>query len=66
MQAACGPGQDAGPDYLVLPYRQPEQEAGEWQLRNPDTGEDLIRYRLYDCKRVVTGPTVSTRGVAGP
>ena len=66
MQAACGPGQGAAPDYLVLPYRQPEEEAGEWQLRNPDTGEDLVRYRLYDCKRVLAGATASKRGRASP
>lgn len=53
MRLACGPGKDAGPDYLVLPYRQPQRAAGQWVIMDPVEREPAITYYLYPCSTVM-------------
>lgn len=55
MRAACGPGAIEGPDYLVLPYRQPQPSLGTWAVTDPATGAPVITFHLYRCEDVMAG-----------
>lgn len=55
MRKACSPGHDQNrsPDYIVLPYEQPQRHAGEWTLHDPGNHRKIARYWLYECKSVM-------------
>ncbi|HSD15665.1 MAG TPA: hypothetical protein VLC71_00205 [Thermomonas sp.] len=55
MQQACGAGALPRPDYLVLPYRQPQRSLGSWTMEDTSTGEAIATYWLYRCTDVMTG-----------
>lgn len=55
MRHACAAGLVARPDYMVLPYRQPQKSMGSWSIMDPATGEPAITYWLYDCDMVARG-----------
>lgn len=50
---ACGSGPTPPPDYLVLPYRQPQRDRGSWSITDPATGEAAVTYWLYACPDLV-------------
>lgn len=53
MRQACASGQDLRPDYIVLPYLQPQRAAGSWTLVDPVTHEAMETFRLYRCQDVM-------------
>lgn len=53
MRTACNPGSTRRPDYIVLPYRQPQRAAGHWDFIDPTTGRSSITYWLYSCDQVM-------------
>lgn len=59
LRHACAPPDGGqGPDYLVLPYDQPQPAIGKWDIADPVTGQTAIRWRLYSCSALlrVLGP----------
>ena len=63
MHQACAPGSDRRPDYIVLPYRQPQRAAGSWTILDPVTRDALETFRLYRCSDVMED-LQATRGTA--
>jgi hypothetical protein len=55
MKRACAPGKDVSPDYIVLPYRQPQPEVGAWTIMDPTTHDAVVIWRLYRCEDVMAG-----------
>jgi len=53
MRNACQPGPTRRPDYMVLPYRQPQQSEGHWDFIDPATGKPAVSYWLYSCAQVM-------------
>ena len=53
MGQACAPGSDRHPDYIVLPYMQPQQAAGSWTILDPVTRDVMKTFRLYRCSDVM-------------
>jgi hypothetical protein len=53
MRQACAPGPDPRPDYIVLPYAQPQRAAGSWTLVDPVTRDVMETFRLYRCRDVM-------------
>ena len=53
MRHACIPGPDIRPDYVVLPFKQPQHEAGKWSIKDPVEAEPAVTYWLYACKDVM-------------
>jgi len=53
MHKACGPGRNKGPDFLVLPYPQPQRAAGIWTIMDPVAQEPAVTYRLFRCSDVL-------------
>lgn len=53
MRQACAPGTDRHPDFLVLPYPQPQPAMGSWSIRDPRTGEASETFKLYRCSDVM-------------
>lgn len=53
MRQTCGPGDSMAPDYLVLPFKQPQRALGSWSIRDDATGETLAEYWLYGCAQVM-------------
>ncbi|KRG86340.1 hypothetical protein ABB33_04025 [Stenotrophomonas acidaminiphila] len=49
LRQACAVKPVPGPDYLVLPIRQPQQAAGSWAITNPRTGQPALVYWIYSC-----------------
>jgi hypothetical protein len=56
MQSACGTSPLPKPDYLVLPYRQPQPSLGAWTMKDDATGEAMATYWLYRCSDVAPPP----------
>lgn len=53
LRHACAPPDGGtGPDYLVLPYDQPQPALGKWDIADPATGGTAITWRLYSCKGI--------------
>ena len=53
LRHACAPPDGGkGPDYLVLPYDQPQPALGKWDIADPVTGGTAITWRLYSCKGI--------------
>lgn len=48
LSRVCKPGPTSAPDYLILPYEQPQDSSGEWEVLRLATG-DSMTYRLYSC-----------------
>ena len=53
MRQACAPAGDRHPDYIVLPYMQPQQAAGSWTILDPVTRDVMETFRLYRCSDVM-------------
>jgi len=53
LRRACAPGQQRGPDYLILPYAQRQPVLGTWTIADPATGQPAATYRLHSCKDVM-------------
>ena len=53
MRQACAPGADRHPDYIVLPYEQPQHAAGTWTIIDPATRDADVTWRLYRCTDVM-------------
>ena len=53
MGQACAPGSDRHPDYIVLPYRQPQRAVGSWAILDPVTRDVMETFRLYRCSDVM-------------
>lgn len=53
MRQACAPGGDRHPDYIVLPYLQPQRAAGSWTIPDPVTRDVMETFRLYRCSDVM-------------
>jgi len=53
MRTACQPGPTRRPDYMVLPYRQPQHPLGHWDFIDPVTGQSAVTYWLYSCDQVM-------------
>jgi hypothetical protein len=54
MRQACVPGSDRHPDYIVLPYKQPQRAVGSWTIMDPATHDAEVTWRLYRCTDVMT------------
>jgi len=52
---ACSATTRRAPDFVVLPYPQPEPARGSWGIEDPTTGEVLAVYRLYACSDITRG-----------
>jgi hypothetical protein len=63
MQQACTPGEDKHPDYIVLPYKQPQRNAGAWTIMDPVTQDVEVTWRLYRCTDVMAD-LQSSKGTA--
>lgn len=57
MRQACAPGPDRRPDFLVLPYPQPQRATGSWSIPDPRTGGELETFTLYRCSDVMAYAT---------
>lgn len=57
MQTACAPshGGPPAPDYLILPYRQPQPAIGQWTVRLDSPDEPVRTYWLYACQSIRDG-----------
>lgn len=53
MRLTCAPGPEGAPDYLVLPFHQPQRALGTWALTDESTGLPLAQYWLYGCPQVM-------------
>ncbi|WP_240097509.1 hypothetical protein [Thermomonas flagellata] len=65
MRQACAPSADSPPpDYLVLPYRQPQPARGAWSFRDPLATPPVRTFWLYACRDILAAtPAVPPRGV---
>ena len=52
METACGPGPVRRPDYIVLPFRQPQKSVAKWTMLDPFTGDTAVTYWLYSCASI--------------
>lgn len=54
MRASCAPTQASRPpDYVILPYRQPQRALGSWSFTDPSAQDPVSTYWLYDCREVM-------------
>lgn len=53
MRQACAPGPELRPDYIVLPYLQPQRAVGAWTIMDPVTDDAEVTWRLYRCTDVM-------------
>lgn len=53
MHQACAMGDGVRPDYLVLPFRQPQPSIGSWSSTDPLTGRRSPPWYLYACDDVM-------------
>lgn len=53
MRSACQPGRTRAPDFMVLPYHQPQRASGQWSFIDPATGKPALTYWLYSCVDVM-------------
>ena len=53
LRRTCASGQDNGPDYLVLPYKQSLRATGSWLISPTDAPEAAITFWLYDCRDIL-------------
>lgn len=49
LRLACTKVSGESPDYIVLPYPQPQPAAGTWTIPDPVTGKPIVTYRLFHC-----------------
>ena len=53
MRQACLPSAaNPPPDYIVLPYHQPQRPIGSWAIVDPVTQRETTRFRLHRCADV--------------
>ena len=56
IQQACGAGPARAPEFLVLPYPQPQQALGRWDIMDSVEREPLMTFRLYRCADLLHDP----------
>ena len=61
IRLACAPGPTKAPDYLVLPYRQPQGALGHWSIVDPVTNRPAMTFWLYACRDVMARPNLPMR-----
>lgn len=54
LRQACGHGRYKGPDYLVLPYLQPQRSLGNWTIPSLATNQPPITFYLYSCTQIIS------------
>jgi hypothetical protein len=65
LEKACRPGGNKAPDYLVLPYPQPQPALGSWAIMDPVEQEPAITFRLYRCIDVMQELSGKPQAAAG-
>ena len=53
MRLACRPGKTKRPDYIVLPYRQPQHPLGSWSIIDPEGQTPAITFWIYGCAEIM-------------
>lgn len=43
-------GRTSYPDYIVLPYTQPETALGEWRVPSLLSAQEAVTFRIYACR----------------
>lgn len=49
LRSVCSRNLAAPPDFVILPYAQPQRALGSWTITDPEAGTPLVTYRLFDC-----------------
>ena len=49
LRRACMTGSTSQPDYLVLPYLQPQGARGEWSVPSLMSKHEAVTFRLFSC-----------------
>ena len=62
MRLACAPGPTKRPDYIVLPYLQPQHAQGSWSLVDPATKKPVTSYWIYGCDEIMADLGVRSKG----
>ena len=57
LRIACEPGPVPPPDFLVLPYQQPQGAIGTWALVDPAGLQSDSKLYLYKCSDLVASLT---------
>lgn len=57
MRRACEPGSKEGPDYIILPFKQPQHHAGIWVMRDIESNQQIATFWLYKCTSVMENIT---------
>lgn len=50
LHRACMAGRTSHPDYIVLPYAQPETALGEWRVPSLLSAQEAVTFRIYACR----------------
>ena len=50
LHRACMAGRTSHPDYIVLPYAQPETALGEWRVPGLLSAQEAVTFRIYACR----------------
>lgn len=53
LRSACAPGPVPPPDFIVMPHRQAQGIAGQWDVINPSNGQIALTYYLYSCRSIM-------------
>ena len=53
LHRACTQGRTSHPDYVVLPYKQPQTALGEWRIPSLLSGSGKVSFRLYACADLI-------------
>lgn len=53
LRQTCAPGPNPPPDFIVLPFPQPQPALGHWIIRDPATGAVAETWRLYRCADIM-------------
>lgn len=53
MRKACEPGANVGPDYIILPFKQPQHHDGIWLMRDSESNRQIATFWLYKCTSVM-------------
>ena len=53
LHRACMPGKTPAPDFLVLPYAQPQQAAGEWRVPSIGRLGQQATFRIFSCTQLL-------------
>lgn len=54
LRSVCSRSRAVPPDFLILPYPQPQRALGTWTITDPRSSAPLAIYRLFDCASLRT------------